>query len=266
MISASNFKDQVFTSFKESLNSYTIPERFASPFGNEPHPLSLLAVEKLQSYLLTQQEWDHNFGFSRNDEPVIGKMFGVLVVRTEDFEIGYLAAFSGKLAGGNYHEGFVPPIFDGVEEGGFLNIGMLEIARINSEIKKLELCSSEESNEEIAFLKSYRKKHSISLQNAIFDQYNFLNQNGEKMSLRNIFENASYKNPPAGAGECAAPKLLQYAFQNKMQPLAMAEFWWGMSPKSDHWKHGSFYPACREKCQPILAHMLSGMDLDERLN
>jgi tRNA pseudouridine32 synthase/23S rRNA pseudouridine746 synthase len=81
--------------------------------------------------------------------------------------------------------------------------------------------------------------------------------------LREIFENALYKNPPAGAGECAAPKLLQYAFQHNMKPIAMAEFWWGLSPKSDFWKHGQYYPACQEKCRPILDHMLAGIETDE---
>ena len=118
--------------------------------------------------------------------------------------------------------------------------------------------------EQIQVLKTLRKSHSVSLQNEIFDQYHFLNQAGEEKSLREIFENAFYKNPPAGAGECAAPKLLQYAFQHQMQPIAMAEFWWGLSPKSDFWKHGHFYPACHEKCAPILAHMLSGIEMDEK--
>jgi len=66
-----------------------------------------------------------------------------------------------------------------------------------------------------------------------------------------------------GSGECAAPKLLQYAFQHKMKPLAMAEFWWGQSPKSEIRKHQNFYPACIGKCKPILSHMLAGMNIDE---
>ena len=73
------------------------------------------------------------------------------------------------------------------------------------------------------------------------------------------------KPPPAGAGECAAPKLLQYAFQQQLTPLAMAEFWWGASPKSEMKKHQQYYPACSGKCQPILKHMLVGMQLDENL-
>jgi tRNA pseudouridine32 synthase / 23S rRNA pseudouridine746 synthase len=43
----------------------------------------------------------------------------------------------------------------------------------------------------------------------------------------------------------------------------MAEFWWGVSPKSEIRKHGQFYPACRGKCEPILAHMLDGLDVEK---
>lgn len=68
--------------------------------------------------------------------------------------------------------------------------------------------------------------------------------------------------PPAGSGECAAPKLLNYAYQNQLKPIAMAEFWWGQSPKSQVRKHKQFYPACRSKCEPILGHMLRGLDVD----
>lgn len=258
--------DALFTPFDESVTDYSLPDKFSFPLDYHPHPLGLRAAEMLQSHLENQQEWQHNFGLSNDTDNVIGKMFGVLVVRTAQDEIGYLAAFSGKLAGGNHHAKFVPPIFDGVAKGGFLNAGMTELSRINEEIRMLGEEKDDSHETQIRDLKEMRKKHSISLQNEIFDQYHFLNQSGERKSLRKIFSDASYKNPPAGAGECAAPKLLQYAFQHRMKPLALAEFWWGMSPKSDFWKHGHFYPACREKCAPILTHMLAGMEIEVEAN
>ncbi|TDE14893.1 pseudouridylate synthase [Dyadobacter psychrotolerans] len=254
----------VFSVFEESLTSYSFPDRFAFPFDYQPHPLSLLAVGKLQAHLSTQRNWQHNFGLSGDEKDVIGKMFGVLVVRTQEGEIGYLSGFSGKLAGGNQHDEFVPPIFDGTAQGSFLNEGMLELTRIGQEIRVLEEPCNTTDAEQILVLKNARKLYSVSLQNKIFDQYHFLNRAGTTKSLREIFEATSYKNPPAGAGECAAPKLLQYAFKHQMQPIAMAEFWWGLSPKSNFWKHGHFYPACREKCEPILAHMLSGIEMEKR--
>ncbi|MCE6992615.1 pseudouridylate synthase [Dyadobacter sp. CY323] len=261
VISPSLPKDAFFTPFEDSIADITLPGKFTFQTGSQPHPASLKAAELLQSHLETQQEWRHNFGLSGEKGNVIGKMFGVLVVRSKENEVGYLAAFSGKLAGGNHHAGFVPPIFDGLVNGGFLNAGMTELSRINEQIQALGDEKVEGFESQVKDLKLMRQKHSLSLQNEIFDQYHFLNQAGERRSLRKIFADASYKNPPAGAGECAAPKLLQYAFNQGMQPLAIAEFWWGQSPKSDFWKHGQFYPACREKCGPILGHMMAGMDI-----
>ena len=221
---------------------------------NELHPLCLLAAEKLQLYLQEQQEWKHNFGLSSENAEgtVIGKMFGVLVVRTKQNEVGYLAAFSGKLAGANHHSIFVPPVFDTLADGGFVNSGMRQLTHINAKIGLLESFRHAAYKEQIEQLKLLRKDHSFSLQNRIFDQYRFINKAGESRSLIDIFN----KKPPAGAGECAAPKLLQYAFTHEMQPLALAEFWWGLSPKSSYWKHKHFYAPCKEKCGSILEHML----------
>lgn len=249
--------NSVFCPFDES-EVYAYHAGPAFSWGEEPHPLCLLAAGKLQAYLQQQQDWEHNFGLAPGASgTVIGKMFGVLAVRTEQGQLGYLAAFSGKLAGGNHHAKFVPPIFDGVAEGGFLNAGMKRLTQLNAEINTLEQLKHEADKAQIDQLKTLRKNHSISLQHKIFEQYHFLNKAGQSKSLIEIFESADYKNPPAGAGECAAPKLLQYAFLHNMEPLAMAEFWWGLSPKSASWKHGQFYAPCREKCAPILAHMLN---------
>ncbi|MEL7251522.1 MAG: pseudouridine synthase [Bacteroidota bacterium] len=112
-------------------------------------------------------------------------------------------------------------------------------------------------------LKVLRKRLSASLQARLFAQYDFLNARGESLNVRDVFTNTVFKVPPAGAGDCAAPKLLQFAFQNNLQPLAMAEFWWGPSPNSEIRKHGHFYPACRGKCEPILNHMLQGLEVEE---
>ena len=113
--------------------------------------------------------------------------------------------------------------------------------------------------EKINYLKEQRRSKSAALQKQIFHQYAFLNQAKELKSLNAIFAG----NPPAGAGECAAPKLLHYAFKNDLKPIAMAEFWWGKSPKSEIRKHQQFYPACMGKCEPILKHMLSGINLED---
>jgi len=250
-------QDPFFTPFS---TSEEVPEHFSFLKDKNPHPLCKLAAEELQVYLKDQQDWEHNFGLlPGKDGSVIGKMFGVLVVQTSRNELGYLAAFSGKLAGGNLHAKFVPPVFDSLQEDSFLNNGMSELTRMNNEIKKVEATKEDNQKERIRMLKTVRRNHSYALQSELFKHYNFLNQRGESKSLKEIFNDALYKNPPAGAGECAGPKLLQYAFQQQMKPLAIAEFWWGQSPKSVQWKHKNYYPCCKEKCVPILAHMLDGI-------
>ena len=90
-----------------------------------------------------------------------------------------------------------------------------------------------------------------------------LNANGERRDLLDIFSDTPIKFPPSGAGECCAPKLLQYAFLNGMRPLRIAEFWWGESPKREIRHHLHFYPACRGRCLPILSFMMQGLNVDD---
>lgn len=223
----------------------------------KPDDLCIAAAEDLQHYLRTQNDWEHNFGLKpEQNGTVVGKMFGVLVVKTHTGDLGYLAAFSGKLGGQNHHRRFVPPIYDLLEEGGFFNAGMQELNKIIDDIKMLEAADQNMFQPQIRALKTQRKAHSVALQQKIFDQYRFVNKAGKERDLRDLFCLPQHKNPPAGAGECAGPKLLQYAFQHKMQPIALAEFWWGQSPKSANWKHREYYACCKEKCAPILGFML----------
>lgn len=254
-----DYENSAFSPFKKSATIKALARGLTFSLDNTTlHPLCLMAVDELQLHLQHHQEWIHNtrlFPGAKGKE--LGKMFGVLVVRTKHGELGYLSAFSGKLAGKNHYPKFVPPIFDGLAEGGFLNAGMQELGEINEKIRALESLKHAEHIPQIQHLKTLRKTHSASLQDRIFDQYHFLNKAGKSTSLIEAFETVFGTKPPAGAGECAAPKLLQYAFRHEMEPLALAEFWWGESPKSTHWKHGHFYPPCREKCAPILVHMLN---------
>jgi tRNA pseudouridine32 synthase/23S rRNA pseudouridine746 synthase len=341
-------KPSCFNEFNDEISHIPIPKLFTFPFYYEPNPLCLAAVKQVQN-LLVKKDFDHDFGLNEGDNGEgIGKMFGVLIIKTKNDEIGYLSAFSGKLAGKNHHKSFVPPVFDILTEEGFyrkeekllntLNIKVekLEqnpdylisknniikesayyeevIATVKKEIKrnkeirdsirkevklnlteyeyglihaKLALESANEQYElkklvrkgkeektrmemiiigyqqEINALKEIRKEKSAALQQQLFEQYYFLNQAGEMKSLGAIFHATEDQKPPAGAGECAAPKLLQYAFLHNLKPIALTEFWWGKSPNSDIKKHGQFYPACRGKCEPILKHMLAGIDMDE---
>lgn len=317
--------------FSQPIDSISLPQRFTFPFNYTPHPLCVMAAEELQTYLQTKPEWA--------EELQAGKMFGVLVVEHES-QIGFLAAFSGNLAGTNIHPYFVPPVFDMLQKDDFFLTEVKEISAINTQLDvleknsnylaaklKLEQAQQQASLEieiqkqnnkankrtrdeqrktaltdaesielsrasvndknnlkrlqtlwqetilqleqeytlyakQIDALKLERKTRSAALQQQLFNSFQLLNQDGETKGLVDIFKATPQKIPPAGAGECAAPKLLQYAFAHNLKPIAMAEFWWGNSPKNELRHHGQYYPACKGKCEPILGHMLHGMQLD----
>lgn len=129
-----------------------------------------------------------------------------------------------------------------------------KIQTVQSDIDALEA--------QIEKLRTTRREKSSTLQRKLFNQYRFLNIRGEQKSLLEIFELERMRVPPAGAGECAGPKLLQYAFANGLTPISMMEFWWGASPSSEIRKHKQYYPACKSKCEPILSHMLTGLNVD----
>lgn len=122
---------------------------------------------------------------------------------------------------------------------------------------------TEDWERRISALKSERKTRSAALQQKLFEQFGMLNYRGEVKNLCEIFGQTVHKTPPAGAGECAAPKLLQQAYLHGWKPIAMAEFWWGDSPKTEIRHHGHYYPACKGKCESILQHMLQGLQVEE---
>lgn len=112
-------------------------------------------------------------------------------------------------------------------------------------------------------LKKERRQRSDHLQRWLFDHFVMLNALGETKTLTEIFAPTTQGVPPSGAGECCAPKLLQYAYQHQLHPLCIGEFWWGQSPKAEIRRHLHYYPACRGKCHPILTFMLQGLDVED---
>ena len=274
--------------FQNSIANIPLPEKFTYPFHYTPHPLCIAAAEEVQAYLQTRTEW--------HEELQKGKMFGVLAVQNTIGEIGFLAAFSGNLAGSNRHDYFVPPVYDLLNPDGYFKEEEARISALNhvienasatiqtnslppviqSEAKNLNTSTSafqtlhpvqvdkleNQSVNTIESLKEERKQRSIALQQWIFRQFRLLNAQGEEKDIYQIFEETAHRNPPAGTGECAAPKLLQHAYSNGLKPIAMAEFWWGETPKGEIRRHGYYYPACRHKCEPILNFMLQGLDVE----
>ena len=137
-------------------------------------------------------------------------------------------------------------------------------AELRRRRKAMEQAESTLNPQHSTFLKSLqrkRKQMSDELQRWLFSAYRMLNAKGEERDLIDIFREYTHAMPPAGAGDCCAPKLLQYAYLHRLRPVCMAEFWWGESPASEIRHHLHYYPACRSKCLPILTHMLKGLDV-----
>jgi tRNA pseudouridine32 synthase/23S rRNA pseudouridine746 synthase len=248
-----------FTNFLNPVDPGLLPHSLVLMTGHgEPHPLCKLAAAEMQDSLLHQVPYDHNFGLDdARTGPVIGKMFGVLVVCTPGGDTGYLSAFSGKIAGSNFWPGYVPPVYDSLAGDGFLTPGMIKLSEMCTTIR-LHNDGAETDIKTLERLKTERRIYSAKLQRQLFDSYRLINRWGIYKSLCEIFDpHATGRNPPAGAGECAGIKLLQHAFLSGLTPLALSEFWWGASPKSPRWKHREYYACCTEKCGPILSYMLT---------
>ena len=301
---------------------------FTNPFRYSPHPLVRKAAREVMERLdgvissgLLSEEVARGF--------TEGKMLGVLVCHSEersterhseersDVGISTLAAFSGNIGGQSHIDGFVPPIFDLMEEDGYYRVHEAEITAVNKEIEEIELlekeplelrlkearinmeaeifllktkkkeCSSiaesqfangeikrakdrwknttseletqlSEVRDRIKSLKKFRAGKSDELQKWIIEQYIVHNAAGEKASILDIFQKQGLM-PPGGTGDCAAPKLLNYAYTHGLKPLAMGEFWYGQSPATAVRTHGHFYPSCTSKCGPLLSYMMQGL-------
>lgn len=325
------------------------PQRMNNPFYYEPHPLALQAVDEVVAFLKGDKA--QRFLPAKADESFVhdiskGKMFGVLVVERrmengDDSETGYLAGYSGQIAGRADWEGFVPAVFDYLQPDGYFKRHEAEIVGVSEEIHSLENSSEyslatrrlddvrklaereiadykmvmqrsknernqrrealhdsenraeeeekiiresqfqkaelrrikkrwtgeialaedslREIDERLKLLRQKRHAMSDELQRWLFSRFMMLNACGERRSLLEIWKSEL---PPAGAGECCEPRLLQYCFRKGWHPLCMAMFWWGESPKEEVRHHLHFYPACNGKCKPILGWMLRGLEVD----
>ncbi len=232
------------------------PARFPSPFDRAAvHPLARRAALEMLAEL--ESPAAQSFGLA---EPGNGKMFGVLVVGTRDGTVGYLRGFSGMLQGQWHIEGWVPPVFDSVARDVVWIPGEAELRGLSADRATLEReTETPATDAALRALQELRVTRSRELLPMIQDTYRFSNARGDARTLRELFAPAE---PPGGAGDCAAPKLIAEAYRQRLLPLALAEVWWGAPPRSGDRRAGSFYPACRSKCAPILAHMLDGLEAD----
>lgn len=308
------------------------PSRMNNPLDYTPHPLCVMAAEEVRRMVREN-------AVMSSETRKSGKMFGVLVVETPDGNTGYLAAYSGQIAGRSNWDGFVPAVFDYLQDGGYFKTCEAEITAINklvrlmetseecrrllthldetiakaaseeqayktlmheskvrrdseraaggvtpereaemtreSQFQKAELRRMRRRNADtiamareachrydtsISLLKQKRRTMSDRLQEWLFHHFVMLNKDGDSRSLTDIFRTSLSASPPAGAGECCEPRLLQYAFSHAMTPKCMAMFWIGASPEGEIRHEQTYYPACRSKCKPILEWML-GKDI-----
>ena len=213
-----------------------------SPFTLPPHPLAQEAAAEVIAKM-----HDYMAAHPQSELHRQGKMFGVLVYQKQEpaSEHGYIAAFSAQLDSSYYHEGFVPPVYE------------MTAPPIGS-----------------------GKEESQRLQRLLFAHYQFTNGHGEIKNLLDIFAtekpiipadewfhrsqqsvSLSVALPPSGAGECCAPKLLQYSLTHGLRPFALAEFWVGAPSRTEVRQEGVFYAPCSGRCVPILRHMLQGLDV-----
>ena len=308
------------------------PSRMNNPLNYTPHPLCVMAAEEVRRMVREN-------AVMSSETRKSGKMFGVLVVETPDGNTGYLAAYSGQIAGRSNWDGFVPAVFDYLQDGGYFKTCEAEITAINKQVRLMETseerrrllthldetiakAASEEQayktlmheskarrdseraaggvtpereaemtresqfqkaelrrmrrrnadtiamareachryDTSISLLKQKRRTMSDRLQEWLFHHFVMLNKDGDSRSLTDIFRTSLSASPPAGAGECCEPRLLQYAFSHAMTPKCMAMFWIGASPEGEIRHEQTYYPACHSKCKPILEWML-GKDI-----
>jgi len=242
--------NQLIFNFKTDISEFNLPLQLNNPFGLHVPEIAKIAATEFQTHISSESsKWNYDFHKKR------GKMFGVLVIQQSDYSYNYLGAVSGKLPACASWDRLVPSVFDESAGDFFINKGMTELTEIGNKIKKTI------NDSEINTLKEIRKLKSIALQQRLFEHYRFVNLSGTEKNLIDIFKESFNRIPPSAAGECAAPKLLQYAITNKLKPIALSEFWWGGSIKYKDKEHCAFYPACTDKCRPILEYMLEDSDL-----
>ena len=245
MLTQMSILQQHIFRFDADISAMDTPKLVNNPFGLSLPPIAHQAAKEFQKHLVSNYSlWNENLQNKK------GKMFGILVVALKNGSLAYIAAASGNIPKYIIDNKLVPSIFDDSVEDYKINKGMTELTHICNKIN----ASSDE--QEIITLKEERSQKSFALQRWLFSQYRIQNANMQESNVLEIFRNSSHGNPPAATGECAAPKLLQFAFKHELKPLAIAEFWWGKPPKGDERKHGNFYPACKNKCRPILEYML----------
>ena len=231
-----------------------------NPYYYHPQLAVRQVADDVLSTIAHHPQWDALFRQ--------GKMLGILLVEPPLSEssilarvhyinnIAYLVAYSGVINGlVDADQYFVPPVYDLQNPDDFYLQKDRAISDINHELASSDTLAPSK----VKRLKAERRQLSIALQREIFSHFNFINPSGTYRNVIDIFADAKRGLPPGGTGECAAPRLLQFAYEHNLKPLQVAEFWYGFSPVGIQRIHGHFYPSCIEKCSPILRYMIPSL-------
>ena len=231
--------------------------------GNElsigPTPAVMIEAVRLRACLDVHRDAADCFSTRHLLEPAAGKMFGVMLCRDTDGQLGTLRAFSGEWLSWEAPAGWVPSSGNLAEYADERQHTEARVAALTQQIDGLKaLATSKPIRRQIETIKIERGRLSRALTDRIHQAYRFDNTLGEILPLTQVDTGGA--RPPTGMGDCCAPKLLQAAIRHGMTPLGMVEFWWGSSSAVHPRVEGVFYSACREKCYPILGFLLRGID------
>lgn len=250
VLSAKNSNYATFGHCASCGTGHGLPAKLATPYGHQL--IQQLTTSKRLDYKASTPEANPNFSTAYLFGKARGQMFGILLCRHPDGTYGLLYAFSGQYNGHWLIKGWVPPLFE-VSQFDRLCIPVdKEIKALGAEMENLTPDSTKWKK-----CREARKSLSQQLMKQIHSLYEISNFKKEKKSIFKIFR--SKKGIPTGAGDCCAPKLLNYAACNNLDPISLAEFYWGQENLSKTREHGKFYSACQEKCQPMLGFMLCGL-------
>ncbi len=222
------------------------------------HLMTLLEAQRRIDFLVPEEQASPRFRTDYLYGPARGQMFGVLVCRTSQGALGVLRAFSGQYNSEWSVPGWVPPI---VDIQAFNGIVARDDARINAFTRRIAEAEAQGDHAVLPALKEERKALSRRSMADVHALYQVASFRGDSRLLTSIFP--PEKGIPTGTGECCAPKLLHFAALHGLEPIGLAEFYWGRENRSGTRQHGQLYPSCMDKCYPLLGYMLCGLNTGE---
>ena len=147
---------------------------------------------------------------------------------------------------------FVPSIVSSEKIDEALEENDLKIHQLTDQINKLTLVNKKSAERQI--LITERTALTDASLRKVFSLYEFTRFDGKKISLNAIINRHNGHLPPTGTGDCCAPKLLSYAFENGLEPVSMDEVYFGRD--TAHKKNGLSYAPCDERCAYVLPDIL----------